>query len=293
MLLLLGKYPKTFSGVRNWTSYADTASPFSQPQEPDRGDEVPEDAREIRFDGTPYRASFQDQELILKLFDARGLVQVTTLSDESVRALAGIAGVDENERQIFVDRLRDYLDPDDLTRLSGAEAADYRRAGRTPPANDRFWAPRQLRHVLGWDALDWIWTQDEAAPVMVTCRVVGFNPNTAVPVAVQVTLPSVTPAGVEALLTNRRETPVRNSRELRRVTDTFELLDPLRLNAFPSDCLVGEAVFPDLSLRYRFVINLRRQNAIAPWEFLSFERLPFRDADRAIEQAEDLVLPST
>ena len=291
--LMLGQYPKTLSGVRNWLAPEDTASPFSQPARVEGRQILPENATEIKLDGTPYRTSFNGHAVVLRLFDARGLIQVTSLSDFGLARFLELADVPEDQQRIYVDRLRDYLDGDDFTRLLGAEAAEYSRANRSPPANQAIWFPQQVRHVLGWDDIDWIWQQDLAGPLMVTCRVSGFNPNTAIPAAISVTVPQISDAGVAALLAERNETPIRNSRELRNVTDTVSLLDPLRLNVYPSDCVVVEVIFPDHDLRYRFTVNLRRQRNEIPWEFLSTKRLSFEDADPSYKQAEDLVLPNS
>ena len=60
------------------------------------------------------------------------------------------AGLKPEDADHIVDAIMDWRDPDDAKRLNGAEAADYRAAGRNyVPANANFETIEELQRVLG------------------------------------------------------------------------------------------------------------------------------------------------
>lgn len=100
-------------------------------------------------------------------------------------------------------KLLDYQDPDDVYRLNGAEAEQYRTADRLPPPNRALATPLELRRVLGWDKmLDGLDDQQLLATVTVA-RSAQINVNTA-PASVLQLLPGVT-AGMAARVIAMRQ----------------------------------------------------------------------------------------
>ncbi len=66
---------------------------------------------------------------------------------EILRRFLELKGIDLNERDHMIDTLLDWVDPDNLVRLNGAEAeGDYR------PANILFTRVTELKRVRGWEA---------------------------------------------------------------------------------------------------------------------------------------------
>lgn len=114
------------------------------------GSEVPSYTplgNEIRLDGSPYRGV---GSTVFAVQDERGKISIN-FSDRRMLDfwLAG-RGVGPQQRQALFAALLDYQDPDELTRLGGAEAAEYREAGLPPPPNRTLMTPIELRRVLGW-----------------------------------------------------------------------------------------------------------------------------------------------
>ncbi len=96
----------------------------------------------------------------------------------------------EQQGPLFA-KLLDYQDPDDVYRLNGAEAEQYRAVDRPPPPNRALATPLELRRVLGWDkALDGLDDQQLLETVTVA-RSAQTNVNTA-PASVLELLPGVT-----------------------------------------------------------------------------------------------------
>ncbi len=65
---------------------------------------------------------------------------------EILRKFLEAKGVDLNERERMIDSLLDYVDPDDLVRLNGAEASDHYK-----PKNALLQRIEELKEVKGWE----------------------------------------------------------------------------------------------------------------------------------------------
>ncbi len=65
---------------------------------------------------------------------------------EILRKFLEAKGVDLNERERMIDSLLDYVDPDDLVRLNGAEASDHYQ-----PKNALLQRIEELKEVKGWE----------------------------------------------------------------------------------------------------------------------------------------------
>lgn len=110
--------------------------------------------------------------------DVRGLLD---LNDPGKR-LAGLlprCGGTESTLSSLVEALADYVDKDDLKRLNGAEAFDYRMVQMPEPRNAPLMTREELWRVKGWPALKARW-QGAGCDALVSTNGDGrFNPNTA------------------------------------------------------------------------------------------------------------------
>ena len=97
--------------------------------------------------------------------------EIHTLSTAE-RVKRGIAPVLEARRL-------DYQDADDLHRLDGAEAPDYREAGLPPPSNRTLVTPLELRRIPGWCEALADRSDADLMRLFTTGWVVTFNVNTA------------------------------------------------------------------------------------------------------------------
>jgi len=105
---------------------------------------------EIAIDGRHYRLA---NGTVVRLQDAAGLFNLRRATRLELLRLMRAFGVEDRLADRLADTLLDYVDPDDLNRLNGAEAREYAAAGRAPPRNARLLTPTELLRVLGWDAL--------------------------------------------------------------------------------------------------------------------------------------------
>lgn len=88
-------------------------------------------------------------------------------------------------------KLLDYQDPDDVYRINGAEAEQYRAAGRPPPPNRPLATALELRQVLGWDKALATLDERQLVDTVTVARSAQISINTA-PASVLALLPGVT-----------------------------------------------------------------------------------------------------
>jgi general secretion pathway protein K len=101
-------------------------------------------------DGRERVLTYGENLIRVRVQDEAGKIDINAAPDEMLEGLFRTVGVDAASASRLVDAIADWKDPDDLRRLSGAEAADYRAAGLPyVPRNGPFLAVDELRLVLG------------------------------------------------------------------------------------------------------------------------------------------------
>ncbi len=110
----------------------------------------PDGLRRVRLDGTAYRWASDAGEVVLRVEDERGKIDLNAAADDILRAVFTVAGLTGAEAAILVQRVIDFRDPDGEPLADGAEDADYRAAGLGYGAKDApFEATDELESVLG------------------------------------------------------------------------------------------------------------------------------------------------
>jgi general secretion pathway protein K len=161
----------------------------------------PSPERRWRVDGTPIDVTFAGRILRVAIQDERGRIDLNTAPDELLAGLfRNAGGLSQDAADALVDRVADWRDPDDLRRLNGAEAADYRQAGRAYlPRNAPFQSVDELMLVLGV-------TPDlfrRVRPALtVHAHTTNIDPLVA-PREALAALPGITPDRIEAVLRER------------------------------------------------------------------------------------------
>lgn len=104
-----------------------------------------------RDDGTPNQLTLGGGKIEIAILDESGKVDLNTAQDDLLNGLLRVMGVTDNQqRDALVDAIADWRDPDDLKRLNGAEAADYKAAGLPyGPKNGPFDSVDELQQVYG------------------------------------------------------------------------------------------------------------------------------------------------
>ena len=132
----------------------------------------------LRLGGEAYRGL---GEVAFSLQDELGLVSVNAPTYAELSRVLESIGVPRDAVAGLMPRLRDYIDVNGDLILDGAEAYDYAKARRPPPANFFLATPMELNRVLGAEGL-LDRAQRQRLRAMTTPRLVtGLNFNTMPP----------------------------------------------------------------------------------------------------------------
>jgi len=94
-------------------------------------DEISPAEREWVTDGRPYLLPFDLGECEIRVMSEAGKININLVSESLLRKIMGNLGLEEEQRDIVVDSIMDWRDPDDLRRLNGAEN-DYYQSLKEP-----------------------------------------------------------------------------------------------------------------------------------------------------------------
>jgi general secretion pathway protein K len=94
-------------------------------------EEVPPEKMEWVADGRPYLLPFEQGVCEVRVMSEAGKININIVSESMLRKMIGNLGLEEVERDIVVDSILDWRDPDDFYRVNGAEN-DYYRSLKEP-----------------------------------------------------------------------------------------------------------------------------------------------------------------
>lgn len=243
----------------------------------------------IALDDSPYVGSGRD---IVRLQDNRGLLNVNFVEINMLPRLLGQLGVPIEKRSVMMDTLFDYIDTDDLRRLSGAEVAEYKALGLSPPSNHWLTSPYQLRNIIGWRDQAELFGNQRLLQFVTTSRISGLNPNTAPP-EVLASLPGSSPEVAAAIIRKRKEQPLH----------TLGQAEGLDLSGIDREFFI---YFPAESIRIthqssvlpwivQYSLNLTPLSETAPWRIdyhvKSAVTYPLQDVDKIQKLPAQLIAP--
>jgi general secretion pathway protein K len=96
-----------------------------------KAEEIPPEKREWVTDGRPYLLTFGQGVCEVRVMGEGGKININTVSEATLRKIIEKLGVDVEKRDIIVDSILDWKDPDDFYRVNGAEN-DYYRSLKEP-----------------------------------------------------------------------------------------------------------------------------------------------------------------
>ena len=88
-------------------------------------EEIPSEKREWVTDGRPYLLPFNQGTCEIKVMSEAGKVNINMISEGLLRKIIGNLGLEGEARDIVVDSILDWRDPDDFYRVNGAENEYY------------------------------------------------------------------------------------------------------------------------------------------------------------------------
>ena len=249
-----------------------------------RGSQV--GAATLYMDNRTYRA---ERDTRVALQDAAGLFSLNSFTDESMSRLLRAFGTPNDQIPILLDTLKDYIDPDNLKRLNGAEASEYAMAGMAPPRNEPLKVPYEVRNILGWSDRRELWGQRSFEASTTTAQLAGFNPNTA-PTQVLQAMLAITPEGASRLIA-LRDGLVIGERAVLDVGGQFSHLTGLPLMVSPAQSIRITQWVPGSRVRLRQVVTMTPLSPAAPWRVDYQYRIVSPEAEFPIVEAETPQLP--
>ena len=130
-----------------------------------------------KIDGLVHQWNENGAEIAVSARSETAKIDLNFASEPLLKRVFTSVGATEEEADAIVASIKDWTDADNLKRPNGAEADDYRAAGKKVlPANDFFIAIEELQNVIGISPK--IYTA--AAPLLtVQSRSPGIDPQTA------------------------------------------------------------------------------------------------------------------
>ncbi|MGC8810016.1 MAG: general secretion pathway protein GspK [bacterium] len=94
-------------------------------------EEIPAEKKEWLIDGRPYTFSLGQGICQVRIYGEAGKININLASDRTLRQVAACLGLEGESKDILVDSILDWRDPDDFYRPHGAEN-DYYRSLKEP-----------------------------------------------------------------------------------------------------------------------------------------------------------------
>jgi general secretion pathway protein K len=209
LLYLVATQGMTYGGLRS-----DGSSGISTDPEDMGSLRLAPTGTEIKLDDSPYhgigRALFSIQ-------DEGGLFNVNYFSTTNMRRFLDYFGIATPQAISMADKLLDYTDPDNISRLHGAERGRYIQAGLDSPANRPLTNPQEVRRVMEWANVEALWNRGEFQRYTTT-QARGFpNVNTA-PFAVLQSIEGVSQKAAGLLLTARQKRAITLAEQVEQIT---------------------------------------------------------------------------
>jgi general secretion pathway protein K len=203
------------------------------------------DLQRWKGDGLTHELNTAGAMLRITIQDESGKIDLNLAPDELLKSLFLSVGVGEDSSVSLLHALQDWRDADKLTRLHGAEEAEYRAAGRSyAPSNDSFETLDELRRVIGM-------TSELYRKLAPSLTLYSRQPvvNTLVaPREVLLAIPGIDPALVEQYVGQRQSQLMANQR----VTPmAFSSIFANNSSLLPTFTVRSEAKMPDGTLFIR------------------------------------------
>jgi general secretion pathway protein K len=104
---------------------------IQQMRKTQKSEEIPPDKKEWVTDGRPYPIPFDQGTCEIRIMSEAGKVNINVVSEFMLRKVIGQLGLEGEKRDIVVDSILDWRDPDDFYRVNGAEN-DYYQSLKEP-----------------------------------------------------------------------------------------------------------------------------------------------------------------
>ena len=183
-----------------------------------------------KADGTPYQGQMGDGYYTVRITDESGKVDINQVSDVVLKNLFVNAGIQAETADSIVDAIMDWKDPDDLTRLHGAES-DYYMSLQNPykAKNADFDTLEELLLVKGVTS-DILYGSNEKKGLIdyltVHSKTEFININAA-PRDILIAIPGMSPETADAIINYRESKEILDIHEVQGILGSnYAIMDP-------------------------------------------------------------------
>lgn len=214
---------------------------------------LPMDER-LRHDGVPIRWEARQGEVLVAVQAEAGRIDLNRADAALLDAVLAGVEPDERTRLAMVDAVLDWRDADDLRRVHGAEAEDYRRDGLAwLPANRPFADVRELALVRGFRPEQ----VERLRPMLTVHSGSGTVDRRVAPPEVLLALPGATAGEVDSWLA-------------RRDSEFGAQRGPVRVGTGPYEVRAMARTESGVAYAARAVVRVRRGQAV-PYAILEWD----------------------
>jgi general secretion pathway protein K len=178
-----------------------------------------------RFDGRPLTLSYpnQPENIIIRIYDHAGLLNLRRLAPHQMQTLlTRYIGTEDKERlNQLMDAWQDWIDPDDLERLNGAESTYYQDLENPyEPRQGLLETVEELLLIRGFAEIFTLRDLNSAFTIYGNSN--GINPNLASREILE-TIPGLSTESIEKILQARQEKEFNNNQDLNEIMEATEL----------------------------------------------------------------------
>jgi len=200
--------------------------------------------------------------VFVRVQDSSSLVSLVGSDVEVLKRLAAVLGAKPETVSTLADSFSDWIDPDDLSRLNGAESSYYRFEGKAyGPRNFPLQYKDELALIRGMDAELYA----KMAPYLTVLPSLGFNPNAADDATLMAYL-DIDQEALDKLKGYITQQPVGTDAEMLTLTGKLMKRQDLGVNFFPSPFfeIAIEVGSPRVLYRLNAGVDVRPK-AISPY----------------------------
>lgn len=172
-------------------------------------------------------------ESLFSVQDESGLIAANTSDPIHLKYLLGLSGLNVTQRNDGIAKLLDYEDPDNLHRINGAEAQQYRQQGKQGPANRLLLTSWELHNILDWDKYPKLWENN--LPRLTSSSWEDWPNFNVAPKQVLQTSMGLTQEDAEKIVQARKQIPITELGQLYQIVGRALNIDVLSFSPRPSN----------------------------------------------------------
>ncbi len=229
--------------------------------------------RQLFFDDTVYQGIGQARFAIQ---DEGGLISLNHWAQNTYFRLFGLLGIPSESYGTLLDKLLDYTDLDNLTRINGAERDDYKKANIAEPSNRLLLTVLQTKQLIEWRDRAELWQTPRWLQNTTVASISYPNLNTA-PMLVLQAAYGLNAEAATRIVQGRKQFPIAWLQQAEELGGSPLIgVDDENLTIYPSTYLRISFWHPALGDVQRLHLYLTPSQEPVPWRVEYAHKLPLK-----------------